>query len=49
MTLNREVFLRDPLSIPKIPNDGVTTVGVTMITPSTSVPRSRLSDRRSQP
>src|SRR5947208_1452750 len=28
MTLNREVFLRDPLSIPKIPNDGVTTIGV---------------------
>ncbi len=27
MTLNREVFRTDPLSIPKIPNDGVTTVG----------------------
>lgn len=28
VTLNREVFRTDPLSIPKIPNDGVTTVGV---------------------
>ncbi len=27
VTLNREVLRTDPLSIPKIPNDGVTTVG----------------------
>jgi hypothetical protein len=28
VTLNRDVFLRDPLDIPKIPNDGVTTIGM---------------------
>jgi hypothetical protein len=28
VTLNREVFRTDPLSIPKIPNDGVTTIGI---------------------